>query len=143
MADSDRICVVCDVVVDFLVSQRKAARPRKMVQVLLDRDEWGSIIVRVNSKSNKLTFKLEENIVKLYTANAHEGKSSIELKSPKVILYISNAMESSLRKVFGVLQQIKDHPETVNELELWNENEEDQGEMAEEDNRGQKRKYDT
>mmetsp|Transcript_28103 Transcript_28103/g.39668 ORF Transcript_28103/g.39668 Transcript_28103/m.39668 type:complete len:132 (+) Transcript_28103:51-446(+) len=123
MTDSDRISLKCDVVVDHLTQARKNSRPRKECRLVFDRDDYGNILLIVDpkSKSNRLIFKIEDNIVRLYSDFQSKGKGSIELEVPHVLLLISNANEVEMKSFFQILYQIKDHPETAHQLELWRE----------------------
>jgi len=121
MGDSDRIFLECNISIDYLNSEIKNTRLRKNVRLIFDRDEWGTIILKIISKSRVTSFKLEDNIVRLYTTFLPDGKSSIELRLPRVILFISESEKDKLDEFFKILKQIKDHPEEANELELWKE----------------------
>jgi len=121
MGDSDRIFLECNISIDYLNSEIKNTRLRKNVRLIFDRDEWGTIILKIISKSRVTSFKLEDNIVRLYNTFLADGKSSIELRLPRVILFISESEKDKLDEFFKILKQIKDHPEEANELELWKE----------------------
>jgi len=114
--DSDRVGVVGDILVDYLIQQRKNSRQRKQAKLILKRDEWNNVMIMIKNHSKCDKFKVEDNIRRLYVDNQRLGKSSIELETPQVIIYISNANEEDLKTVFGILQQLKENPNAAIEL---------------------------
>jgi len=132
--DAERISVKsCEVVVDHLVQQRKNLRARKNCRILLERDDWGNILFVIVSASKREKFRLEDNIIQVYTANQNMGKASLELQVPRVMIMISKAENvQDLKQIFEIMRQLKDEPETANSLELWRGDKEDENEESHE-----------
>jgi len=126
MTDSDRVSVVCDVNFDYLVQKSKNSRPRKNTRLVLDRDDWGDIILVVLSKSNKMRFKLEKNILQVYTDNKSQGKMSIELSLPQVVILLSSpASVIDFLAFVDIVQRLFDDPASADSIELFKGEEDD------------------
>jgi len=119
MGDADRISVVGDVMVDHLMQQKKAGREKKGCRLFFDHDFYGNILLRMHTKSKKTAYKLEDNIVRLYQNHQANGKSTIEIDQPQIMIFIRNADPQDLKSFFNILVQIKEHPETARDLELF------------------------
>eukprot|EP01119_Soliformovum_irregulare_P000429 TRINITY_DN10296_c0_g1_i1.p1 TRINITY_DN10296_c0_g1~~TRINITY_DN10296_c0_g1_i1.p1 ORF type:complete len:141 (-),score=30.87 TRINITY_DN10296_c0_g1_i1:27-449(-) len=131
MADSDRIGVTADIKLDYLVEKRKSGRTSKQVVLTLSRDEWGNIVLILN-RSKKVSYKLEDNITRLYTENLVQGKITIELTHPQMMIFISNAEKFSLIEFTKILKQIHEHPEECDGIELYKGEAQDEEEERQE-----------
>eukprot|EP01116_Phalansterium_solitarium_P010272 TRINITY_DN24878_c0_g1_i1.p1 TRINITY_DN24878_c0_g1~~TRINITY_DN24878_c0_g1_i1.p1 ORF type:complete len:131 (+),score=45.46 TRINITY_DN24878_c0_g1_i1:103-495(+) len=120
MSDNDRIAVKCDVVTDYAVQTRKNLRKKKQYQLILSRDDWGSIILKMQSKSgSKTSYKLENNVRNVYSDFMDKGRATIELQSPHVFILISSAVLDELLPFIGIVQRLKDDPDAAESLELY------------------------
>jgi hypothetical protein len=65
---------------------------------------------------------LEENIRKIYTDLKEQGKASVELESPSIMLHISNANPEDLDFLLKLLMRIKEDPLGASRMELYRGN---------------------
>lgn len=72
--------------------------------------EWGNIQLVISGKQK---FKLEKNILRVFDNFAAQGKMTIELISPQVLILISNAQTQQLQKFLPLIHKIQKEPDTT------------------------------
>ncbi|PRP83436.1 aquaporin-4-like [Planoprotostelium fungivorum] len=128
--------VIADVSTDYVKQARKIVKPRKEMNITLEKDEWGNITLCVcpqKGKGGKMeSYKLEDNITKVFRKFESEGKSSVQLKTPSLVILLSRANPAaSLKKMLDVIELIKTDPEEARTIELFNDGDESNEEEEE------------
>eukprot|EP01124_Arcella_intermedia_P030602 TRINITY_DN6731_c0_g1_i1.p1 TRINITY_DN6731_c0_g1~~TRINITY_DN6731_c0_g1_i1.p1 ORF type:complete len:139 (+),score=17.00 TRINITY_DN6731_c0_g1_i1:26-442(+) len=103
--------VTCESSVEFWHANRKTSRySPSNLEIIEQGQRW---VLVVNSKSKSQPYKLSGNITKIYNSFANEGKSSIELKLPAVVIYVRGADPEELRNFLIFLDEIYKNPSYV------------------------------
>jgi len=98
-------------------------------ELQIARDNWGNVVLNIETKSKKKTFKLTNNMTKVFNQFIWDGKATLQLGLPSVLIFIQQADPQQLRACTKTVEQIHTNPE----FNLPGDEEAEEAEEAEED----------
>jgi len=104
------VAIKCELKVEYFYSERKGGRYTPHDLEIL-KDSHGNYVLETHSKSSKKSYKLSNNISQVYRQFTSQGKASIQLTLPSVLLLIQKAVPQDLVKFVQVLQKIQTDPD--------------------------------